>query len=160
MPSLAWALTCRRVIIDQQSNFISYVDALDGFNVPTVPFPCPLIVLCTLWFRSKPEDERIELRAVIRAPSGAIVNTAVGDPLVLTSAFTRARVNVGFGGFPLPQTGVYHVGIEIRNGDEWRQVHEVPFEVALVSNEYAHSATEPKQAASVKRQASARAKAG
>jgi hypothetical protein len=129
MAKLVWALLCRRVIIDAQTNLLSYVDALDGFNVPQFPSASPLIIACTVWHRESQEERRLVMKVVVHSPNGAVLFESDESSLELEPVHKRGRINLGIAGFELPEPGQYQIGIRLKQDDEWTEVHRVALDV-------------------------------
>lgn len=127
MAKLVWALLCRRIIIDQQTNLVSYVDALDAVAIPEFPFKAPPVLVGTLWQREG--EKNLEMRVQVYAPSGAQLVTFEASPLEFEPAHKRARMNAGVAGFEIAGPGRYQFGIETREKGKWVEVHRVPFDV-------------------------------
>lgn len=128
MAKLVWALLCRRVIVDSQTNLLSYVDALDGFNAPQFPITAPLIVACSVWQREN--DERsISMRVLMYSPNGARLFVSDENTLALETVHKRARLNAGIAGFEIPSAGRYEVAFELKHRGEWVEQHRVPIDI-------------------------------
>lgn len=129
MPSLVWALLCRRVIIDAQFNLISYIDGIESLALPHFPHTVPAFVLCTNWIRTPGKDGTINMRGVVYSPSGEQLHAEDADPLELQAHHRRARVNLLLGGFSAPAPGTYDVACEVLVGTKWQEVARLPLDV-------------------------------
>lgn len=127
MANLVWALLCGRLIIDSQTNLVSYVDALDAVTLPKFPVKAPPIVVGTLWQRE--EEKKLEMRVQVYAPSGAQLGVFEATPLEFKPEHKRARMNVLVAGFDIESAGRYQFGIETREKGKWVEIHRVPFDV-------------------------------
>ncbi|MDR3673254.1 MAG: hypothetical protein P4L36_20580 [Holophaga sp.] len=127
MARLTWAIACQRILLDQQTNMMSYIDALDGISLPVFPIMAPPIFVGTLWEREG--EAQIEVQVKAYAPDGAILGTAVSEPLRFRPEHQRGRVNVVLAGIVLPAAGRYEFGIEIRDKKKWVEVNRIPFQV-------------------------------
>jgi hypothetical protein len=130
MAKLTWAVLCRRVIIDQGTNGVSYIDAIEGLSAPKFPSPAPVIIAGTLWRRSGPEETTIEVRARAEDSSG---KTLQDDEvrLMLEPEHKRGRINIGLGGYDISGPGTYFLVIEQKVGALWVEATRLPFEVEL-----------------------------
>lgn len=131
MAKLVWALLCQRMIIDAQTNLVSYVDALDAVTIPKFPLKAPPIVVGTLWQREG--EKKLEMRVQVYAPSGLQLGAFEAAPLEFKPEHKRARMNVGVSGFEIAEPGRYQFGIETREKGKWVEVHRVPFDVDPVT---------------------------
>jgi len=127
MAKLVWALLCGRVIIDAQTNLVSYIDALDAVAVSRFPVAAPPIVVGTLWQRGT--EKRMEMRVQVYSPSGAPLRTFEAEPLDFKPEHKRARMNCVVAGFDIAELGRYVFAIETRDKGKWIEVHRVPFDV-------------------------------
>ena len=129
MAKLVWALLCQRVIIDQQTNFVSYVDALDSVAIPKFPIKAPPLFVSTIWQRDK--EARLEMRVRAFAPGGEKLTEVEANPLEFAPHHRRARMTVGLAGFDLTGPGRYEFAVDTRDGGKWVEVQRVPFDVDL-----------------------------
>jgi hypothetical protein len=132
MPKLVWALLCQRLILDVQTNLVSYIDALDAVTIEKFPVKAPLIVIGTLWQREA--EKKMEMRVQVYSPGGQQVAAVEAAPLELKPEHKRARMNVGVAGFEIAGPGRFHFGVETRDKGKWVEVHRVPFDVDPVSS--------------------------
>lgn len=132
MAKFRWALMCRRLLIDGPTNLVSYIDAVEGFGLPQFPFPCPPLVVGTLWDRENASEPGIQMRAIVRSPSGEILTAEEAPALLFEPQHTRGRVNLALQGFLLPAPGRYTITLEHKSGTEWREVYQLWFDVDQV----------------------------
>src|SRR5688500_3869399 len=104
MAKLIWALLCRRIIVDQQPNSVSYIDAIEGL-VGVRPRPAPLVAVATLWQRGG--EIKLEMRVTVFSPAGDSVIVAEAESLTFEPQHTRGRMHLGLTGFPLAGPGQY-----------------------------------------------------
>ena len=129
MSKLIWAIPCSRVIVDQTTNMVSYIDVLDGAFLEKVPIKAPLTILGTLWKREK--DSKLEVRIRAYAPDGTHLMDVSADPLVYEPTHKRARVNIGLAGFDINSPGPYEFGIEQKKAGKWVEEARILFEVEI-----------------------------
>lgn len=127
MAKLIWALLCRRIILDRETNLVSYVDAVDGMSLPKFPLPAPLFFVGTTWARG--DDDKLEMNVVVYGPNGRRIDEAEADPLTFERQHKRGRMNVGIGGFSIDGPGRYAFAIETRLKGRWVEVHRFPLDV-------------------------------
>jgi len=136
MAQFKWGLLCRRVIVDLESNLISYIDAVEAFGSQTFPFPCPPIFVGTAWERDG-KEAGIELRAIVYSPNGQQINVTEASPLVFGEHHLRGRVNLLLYGFAVPEPGTYKISLEHKVGSEWQRVHILSMNIGQLPREAA-----------------------
>lgn len=133
MPILQWALLCTRVIIDQETNAASYIDAIEALGAPGFPAPLPPVCVATLW-RRETEQDTLVMRVRVQDPSGqTILSFQPDSPIVLTKK--RHRLNVILGGVPIQQPGEFLVVVEQQAREKpetWRQEHILPLDILRI----------------------------
>jgi hypothetical protein len=129
MPALIWALVCSRVIIDQQTNSISYIDAVDQFGVSDFPAEFPHLFLATLWGRGG-DSEDLKVRIRMLAPDGKELISTEPPPIKMPRP--RHRLNMNLAGPVLSGPGRYEITIEEPAGAEWKCIAVLPVEVGLL----------------------------
>ena len=131
MPVLQWAILCSRAITDQETNTISYIDAIEGISVSGFPFPFPPVCVSTLW-RRQSERDTLSVRIRIQDPSGQTIQSFEPDsPISMDKK--RHRLNVILGGAQIKGPGEYLIVIEQRAGESaetWKQEQVLPIDVS------------------------------
>jgi hypothetical protein len=133
MPKLLWALICQRVITDQITNSVSYIDVIEEFAVPEAPFPFPPFVVSSLWERESANDS-MHVRIRIVGPDGQVVTSFNTEEPVLFPNL-RHRINVTLGGGRVTKSGKHSVLIENKRGTKWQKAWEVPVHVRVASEQ-------------------------
>ena len=134
-----WAILCKNVIVDQQSNNVSLIEVIDEFTIP-VPPPVNLpeidgepgilldVSLVVLWARShRDTPEKAQSRTSIVTPDGTEARSLENE-VDLTEAI-RARAIGRIVGFPHPLNhgGEYLFRIELKvPGSDWKEELELP----------------------------------
>ncbi|MDZ4805563.1 MAG: hypothetical protein SGI90_11950 [Candidatus Eisenbacteria bacterium] len=131
MARLLWAVLCRRIIVDQPTGAISYIDALEGIGSAHYPAPAPPIIAGTLWLREGEDEHRLEVKVSILSPEEVLI---VADSAVveLEKSHRRARIHIGFGGFQIQGPGQHFVLIEVKDGKRWKEHSRIPFDVEMI----------------------------
>lgn len=132
MAELVYAVLCQRVIVDQATNFVSYIDILDGVNVPKLPFAAPPSMVGTIW-RVEGEN-RLEMRVRVVGPNGQALTEAIANPLDLKPTHLRGRMNVRVPGYDAADSGTYRVEIDLLRNGSWEQRRELPFQINLTES--------------------------
>jgi hypothetical protein len=127
MAKLIWALLCRRIILDRETNLVSYVDALDGLSIVKFPAASPTVFVGTSWLRG--DEERLEMNVVIYGPDGSRLDAVEADPIVFEPQHNRGRMNIVISSFPITSPGTYHLAIETKAKSKWQEVHRFPLNV-------------------------------
>ncbi len=129
MAKLQWALACQRIIIDQGTNTVSYIDAVEALGARRLPLPFPQIALGTLWKReASGETLRVRVR-VLSAADGELYCFEV--PPYKFTTHRRYRLNIGLGGFMVAEAGELSVVVEQEITGAWHEKARLPIEVTL-----------------------------
>jgi hypothetical protein len=127
MAKLIWAIPCSRILLDQPSNLVSYIDALDGVAIPSFPADAPTTFIGTLWHRDG--SAKIEVRIAVYDPDGKKLMDSEAVAFTFEPHHKRCRANIGFSGFPLKGPGQFSFGVELKKGGKWTEVLRIPFDV-------------------------------
>lgn len=136
MIKFAWAVCCRRILIDRETNTVSYIDAVHGLATKDLPLPFPSLMLGSVWSTDELGAE-LRQRVEVVAPSGSLVYDFESEPLQLTTAIHR--FNLSFGGFEVQETGAYTIRVQLEDSAEgqWTTVAELPLDVQLAEQQEA-----------------------
>lgn len=105
-----------RVIIDRETNTVSYIDAVESISAPELPFRLPPLTLGLLWRREKP-DESLRIRFTASQPGGAEILSLEPDEFILNQ--DNHRLNIQFGGKEILQVGNMNLKIEQFLDNAW-----------------------------------------
>lgn len=130
MAKHVWSIPCQIALTNQETNSVSYIEALEGFRVLSIPFPFPLITVGTLWLREE-EDDHIEMRIRILSPSGEGLFTQA-QPKTSFGKFIRYRFNLRFGGFDITEEGMHFIVVEQRLSEKWVEQSRIPLMIEKV----------------------------
>lgn len=131
MAQLLWALTCKRAITDQETNNISYIDAIEQINVPRLPASYGTqLVISSLWRRGD-EHDLLSIRHRLIAPSGKELAVHCTDPIEMMKP--RYRLNIILGGFDIEEEGEYRFNIDVNDSGNWRTVGDIPISVIVAT---------------------------
>lgn len=130
MLELLWAVLCRRLIVDERTNLVSYIDAIEGTTFLSLPARIPEISV-GLMFQAEVSAERHSVRISIHDPQAKLIAEQILTDVSL--ATERIRVHVQFGGVPVEAPGRYEFRIFARptGTPKWKALHRVPFQVAV-----------------------------
>ena len=132
MAELVYAVLCQRVIIDQATNFVSYIDVLDGVSVPKLPYAVPPTMIGTIWQVSN--ENRLEMRVRVVGPDGHELADAIANPLDLKPSHQRGRMNVRVPGYEAASCGTYLVEIDLLTNGVWKQRSQLPLQISLTES--------------------------
>ena len=132
MITLAWAVCCNRIIIDRDTNAVSYIDVVHGYAAKELPLTCPLLMLGCVWATDELGVE-MRQRVEIAAPSGAVVHEYESDPFQL--ALPIHRYHYQFGGFEMKESGVYLIRVQLLEDGQERTVAELPLGLKVAKPE-------------------------
>lgn len=135
MPKLWRSILARRVITDRESNTASYIDSVEVFAVPSVPYKFPPVFLSTVWRRLE-DDDKLIARVRIKGPGGAVLFAFEFPELAM--ATDLHRYNLQLGGFKIESAGPHSAVVEQRASDRWKAVASLPFEIELLENSSAN----------------------
>ena len=129
MASLLWALTCQRVITDRDTNSVSYIDGVEAFGVPKIPFRFPPFYVAMLWRRESTEDD-LRTRVQMSAPNGKELLSF--EPEIQKDLHAlRHRINILLGGMPIDLPGVYTIRVQGMKNSKWHTHRSLQIEVSL-----------------------------
>src|ERR1035438_672928 len=63
MAKLIWSVPCSRILLDQPSNRVSYIDVLDGVSLPSFPPLAPLTFIGMFFQRENETKLEVRVRA-------------------------------------------------------------------------------------------------
>lgn len=134
----AWTVVSQQAFVDRDTNKLALVVA-EGLTA-TVPIPAPppgetiamgvTLEIMTLWWRTAGDESGNEHESRVLIRLGETVLATLSVPLNFQGN-NRLRQRVRFDSMPAQTSGVYTFCVELRNGDGWSQVAEIPFEVIL-----------------------------
>jgi hypothetical protein len=138
-----WTVFCRRVLIDDSTNQMTLIDAVESVSIALHEQPRPgeaffqiEAALATLWIRSEiTTPEKGDIRVTLHGPSGRINSV---EPLILPIDLTvhgRQRSKVTIPALPFGEPGRYVFEVEVNEVGEWRRVAGVPYELTVKEDE-------------------------
>lgn len=126
MPTLLWAIPCTQVLTDKRTNATTYVNAVEGLNLPSFPSETPPLTMGTTWTRSRP-GEKFRLKLEVEDPEGNVVHSreleerSFGD-------YKRFRVNILFS-FLCKAPGTYRLLVSYSTKEKFRKGTSIPFDI-------------------------------
>ncbi len=128
MPDLIWAVPCRTVITDSDTNSVSYIEATHALAAKKLPSALPKFVLATAWKASKPGDS-LRMRVRLEGPDGSELAASEFLELKFTEEFQRLNINLA--GTEVRVAGDHAIILERYSRGGWRPVTRVPVRIAL-----------------------------
>lgn len=132
MAKLIWAVLCQRILLDQDTQFLSYIDVVDGVALPSFPNVAPLILVGTLW-QLEEAPPPLEVRIRLYTPDGSLLMESNPCAPEIKPEHKRMRIGIGLAGFPLASPGRYEFGVEQHVNGQWIEATRVPFDVEGVT---------------------------
>lgn len=131
MPDLVWALTCRSVITDVDTNSVSYLEALHGLTARKLPAKLPKVMLATLWRSSKGSNDVLKMRLRVQDPEGEEAASEELPDVPFDRPFQRLNVNLA--GMDVTVAGEYSILIERLSRKRWKESARLPFMITVIA---------------------------
>lgn len=129
MPKLVSAVICERILTDESTNRVSYIDVLDGLTARLLPAGLPRVYVATVWRRSDDEvPEELRVRFRLLPPNSS--KPAAEHITEGIDIKRRHRVNLNLQGAQIATTGEYTVAVDYGDGDKWRNASKLPFVIS------------------------------
>lgn len=122
MAKLVRGVLCTRVIIDQETNSISYIDVIEHIAVPKFPVILHQAVLSLQWSREK-EDEELVLRIEIDWPGITIDKAIEPDKQILNKQ--SHRFNLALNGIKIENTGNLSFLVKQLVNGKWKTAYKL-----------------------------------
>jgi hypothetical protein len=140
MAKLLWGVLCLRIITDQETNNISYIDAVEAIRAPHFPFQLPVMTLGLLWRREEPNEElRIRFQPTL---SGGGQSDLLELPNYIMDK-DNLRTNIRFGGHEATQAGSMDLKVEQLVSGEWLEAYNLSIPITQIEPEVQQAAPTP-----------------
>lgn len=134
MARLAGAVLCQRVLVDKDTNQVSYIDVLEALAARSLPSELPRVYVATLWAQDE-EGEELRVRFRLLPPgSSRPITEFITEPITLR---TRHRINLDLQGAPVTTEGEYTVAVDHFNGNRFRNSARLPLLISLQNDKKA-----------------------
>lgn len=133
MPELVWAITCKTVLTDRETNNVSYIDTIHGLAARRLPAKLPKVMLGTVWRASKPKGDT--LRMLIRVESSDGQEVITWEAPKVTFEHPYHRLNIDLEGMDVPAAGDYTILVERFSRNRWVAHAHLPFAVRMTQQE-------------------------
>ncbi len=119
-----WTILCRDIIVDQESNSISYIRCIEEGAAESVPVQIGPIFLGTLWEVIGSPPVSVGFRVVLVSPAKTSQVILQTKPIVLEGA--RHRLNFRINALRLEEFGMYMLRVEFNPGKKWETASALP----------------------------------
>jgi hypothetical protein len=124
---LIWSVICNRIITDQKTNTVSYIDCIEEVQTPNFPAIMANCSIGTLWKKEAAGEENLKARVYIDYPSGK--SEQLIETEIIQVLKPHHRLSFQLDGFPLKEEGLHLFRIELSISDKWKPISEVGFTV-------------------------------
>lgn len=128
MPKLVWAVTCKTILTDTESNSVSYVEAIHGLTARKLPSRLPKVMLGTVWKSSK-DNDLLRMRLRVDAPDGSELVAMELPEHKFVHPYQRLNVNLA--SLEVPEAGEYSIVVERFTRRRWSEEARVPFSIKM-----------------------------
>ena len=128
-----WNVLCKRVIVDRQTNLVSYIDCINDLQARKLPAILPSLDLGTIWLiePQKSKQEKFMLRVRLFRPDGKS-KTLFETPEKAFKDKKRERVNFHIRGISVEMVGVYRFTLEYKSGSKWISTKDLFLEIGEI----------------------------
>ncbi|TVQ97955.1 MAG: hypothetical protein EA399_12100 [Desulfovibrionales bacterium] len=129
MIRLVWAVLCRDILTDRETNSVSYIHAIEEGAATQLPTRIGPVSLGTLWEMDTQGPEPCIARAVLSVPSGQEIGLLQTGVLTFTNP--RHRLHFRLQGLPMTAFGRHEIRLEFSQTtpatDTWQRAATLPF---------------------------------
>lgn len=129
MPKLIWAVLCKRILVDKDTNSVSFIDLVDGLGARELPAGLPQLYVGTEWAREV-EGERLKVRFRLLPPGGK--NPIVSYETEEIKLKPRHRINLNLQGAQTKAPGEYTVTVDYWASSRYRTLARIPLLISLI----------------------------
>jgi len=126
MAKLVQSILCARVIIDQVTNSVSYIDVIEHIVVPKFPAILHQAILSLHWNREK-EDEELVFSIDIDWPGITIDKVIEPDKQILNKQ--SHRFNLTLNGIKIENTGNLSFVVKQLVGNKWKTTQKLSYPI-------------------------------
>ena len=119
-----WAVFCRDIITDQETNSVTYVRCIEEGAAARLPANIGPLFLGTLWEKSGAEPETAMFRVVLVTPNQKRQPLLQSRPVVIDRP--RHRLQFRFNALNLDEFGTYTILVEFNQDDRWETAARLP----------------------------------
>jgi len=122
-----WSVLCERIVIDKDTNLVSYLTCIEEITGHQIPANYPLLSLGSLWQTNEPKKDTLQLKLCLVSPDGSEQKLLETEEVVLEKE--RHRTNIVLNGITFKEAGEYCFRVQQRSGGKWITVSEIPLKV-------------------------------
>lgn len=134
MVKLLWAVLCKTIITDQETQSVSYIQTVEAGNAVELPVDMPSLSLGTVWECQGTANEEFSFRINFRSPSGDDETLLTADNISFehSNGNDRLRINAVFEKIHIKQAGRHEFHVQLKEGEEWVTVSVLPLKVTKI----------------------------
>jgi len=137
-----WSVLCLKSSVDNQTNNISLFDIfeqlevkitkMEGVDIPEGKINIGLSYeLVNYWVKiGSVGEEKIDIKIDLMDPSNTTIKTITKE-LIIPENIKRMREVNKIQGISISQSGIYWISVKIKNGENYEEKANVPFEVII-----------------------------
>lgn len=118
-----WSLICQNIIVDRNTNLISYINCLEELTVPTFPFSAQ--VNLGIFVHIDP-IEVFRLRIQLKKPDSSVKELVVTEDYKMKVKKNRINFILGIS---FESVGMYSFLVELKTDNTWELLNEIPLEL-------------------------------
>ncbi|MDX9786203.1 MAG: hypothetical protein RBT11_05495 [Desulfobacterales bacterium] len=119
-----WSILCKDIIIDQETNAVTFIQSIEEGAAAALPILISPVRIGTLWEKDSNKDEVFTARVLLAMPSGAARQLLQTREMVFNRQ--RQRLHFKLDGVPVTEFGRHEVRIEIQQNGNWQTVSRLP----------------------------------
>lgn len=132
-----WAVLCRDILTDQESNSVTYLRCIEEGAAARLPIQIGPVFLGTLWEKTGKDPEAVSFRMALVSPSKK--GTALLQTRPITVDRPRHRLHFRLNALALDEFGRYTLVLEFRQedkqGGKWETAARLPVFIRQVEPE-------------------------
>jgi len=119
-----WAVLCRDIITDQESNAVTYIRCIEEGVASSLPVHIGPVFVGTLWEKTGEEPEPVSFRLILISPDRKGQVVLQTRPVILDRPWHRLqfRLNV----LHLADYGMHALLVEFNRDEKWEAAARLP----------------------------------
>ena len=119
MAKIIWGILSARVIIDQETNTVSYIDVIENIAAPQFPVTLQRATLSLVW-KSEKKGEELTFRIFLNWPGNTDDRVIEPDTQILNTP--SHRFNLVLNGIKIEKPGELSFAVKQLINDKWKPV--------------------------------------
>lgn len=128
-----WAVLCRDIITDQETNSVTYVRCIEEGTAASLPVRIGPVYLGTLWEKAGQKPVNVQFRVSLVTPDNTRQTLVQTKTLVMDRA--RHRLHFRLKAISIEDFGTYLVLLEGRQDQKWIQAARLPVLIRQVDRQ-------------------------